>query len=1044
MIPAELAAPFYARLSGDSGEHRALLKSLLLEAVPDDGRVFSGPTARLAFWFDRDNLSATLQKALRRILHGRISQNAARAALARAIYLLTDVDPPAGLLDPELFPEETARDPAGPFSFYVVSVQVTTAGATCTITALNEDGETVELLCADRTPSYLAPNERNAGRCFHRLGAMVKPRQLLRVFNATETEPGRFACADDTLVIVEPDFLVNITDLAECFFSVGGRMTGNPRLFLLKLFQPVETSRAILRGKLVNEAFDYILRESVEPDDGVYDRFLAANSLVSARMTDTDLDALVSEVRVQYLPAILRFAADRKHVPCFLEPSFLAPDFGLQGRLDALFEDPDDPLRKNVVELKSGSPPNGPRVWDNHLAQTTGYNLLLRSIYGPERRGDSAIFYPRAAIHPLRNAYEAASVEQRLLMLRNEIVRTLADWADGRFETLDKLRPESFGPRPVFVGDTLETFAKVMHNLDPRSRAWAEFHISAVLTEMFRAKIGDLGGFARLWRESPAEKRPGFDIMEGLTLLSVDGLRAAFSRSRNETSNFREGDIAVLVPENDDPLRGRPLLRGAIEKMLPDRITVRFWGIPGDLLTRHSSWRAEHDLFDRGWLSQLQSIFRLCAAPVERRELLLGIRPPEPIPDTDLEIPGLSPAQAGVVRRCLAAIDLHLVLGPPGTGKTSLVMSRIVACRRMSHPDEIIVVLAFTNRAVEEIASRLPEGEFLRLGRESEHSLRAHAKTESRAELRARVLSTRLVIGTAASFVERIADLAGLFRFDTVIVDEASQLLESQVIGILSAFRRAILIGDHRQLPPVTTLDNFRETPEILREIGFDGAAESLFERLFRRYRDQGWNWGLDTLDEHYRMHGEIAGAVNHAYDGRLRTALDRQREPLADDIPELPAGARLVFVPSPPELRDTPCHQTEAEAVAQLLNAYRAIWPDHPGKIGVITPFRAQISLIRSLLPDDPWFAAVVIDTVERFQGSERDVILFSAAVNRPAHLRRMVSERYGVDRKLNVAISRARERFVLLGDPRVLNASPHYRELIEHSIAGANPAAT
>ncbi|HMP31475.1 MAG TPA: C-terminal helicase domain-containing protein, partial [Saprospiraceae bacterium] len=100
---------------------------------------------------------------------------------------------------------------------------------------------------------------------------------------------------------------------------------------------------------------------------------------------------------------------------------------------------------------------------------------------------------------------------------------------------------------------------------------------------------------------------------------------------------------------------------------------------------------------------------------------------------------------------------------------------------------------------------------------------------------------------------------------------------------------------------------------------------------------------------------------------------------------------------------------------------------------IGVITPYRAQIALIKSLLPSE---YPITVDTVERYQGSARDIILFSTCTSTQAQLERLVSKSQdGIDRKLNVAITRAREIFILIGNEEILSHDATYKKLISVS---------
>ncbi|MCB0637966.1 MAG: DNA helicase, partial [Lewinella sp.] len=182
-----------------------------------------------------------------------------------------------------------------------------------------------------------------------------------------------------------------------------------------------------------------------------------------------------------------------------------------------------------------------------------------------------------------------------------------------------------------------------------------------------------------------------------------------------------------------------------------------------------------------------------------------------------------------------------------------------------------------------------------------------------------------------------------------------------------------------------------------------------------------------------------------------------QQTAPLAVELPDeaVPlwqtlARHRLLFLPTPID-RGSPTLKTnvhEANRIADLIEAFEALYAhnDQPlpaGAIGIITPYRAQIAQIRDTLYQrniDP--QRYTIDTVERYQGGARDIILISLCTNAPRQLAALSSlSTEGVDRKLNVAMTRAREHLVILGAPELLKASPVYRALLTHC---ASPEST
>jgi DNA replication ATP-dependent helicase Dna2 len=167
------------------------------------------------------------------------------------------------------------------------------------------------------------------------------------------------------------------------------------------------------------------------------------------------------------------------------------------------------------------------------------------------------------------------------------------------------------------------------------------------------------------------------------------------------------------------------------------------------------------------------------------------------------------------------------------------------------------------------------------------------------------------------------------------------------------------------------------------------------------------------------------------------------------DSIERALATARVLFIPVRAQ-KGMRTNTGEAELVGQLLGRLHSHYMRHAHlgvpvermaaetarRIGVITPFRAQISEIRRALPPDLQSSGIDIDTVERYQGSEREVIVVSFAVNHAMQIAAMQSlnQDGSVDRKLNVALTRAKEYMILVGVPEVLRIDPHYAALLDH----------
>lgn len=399
-----------------------------------------------------------------------------------------------------------------------------------------------------------------------------------------------------------------------------------------------------------------------------------------------------------------------------------------------------------------------------------------------------------------------------------------------------------------------------------------------------------------------------------------------------------------------------------------------------------------------------------------------------------------------------------------------------------------ILLLSYTNRAVDEISKALasiePEIDFIRLGSElsCDDSFRPYLienvlePCATRRQVQERIARCRVFVGTVATLSSK-TELFRLKTFDVAIVDEATQILEPQLLGLLctrnpagaDAIGKFILIGDHKQLPAVVlqSSEQSEVCDEALQAIGLYNLKDSLFERLYRNLSKESANRqastshsssfiphpSYDMLCRQGRMNIEVALFPNRAFYGGLLepVGLSHQQGELTL-APELCdcefAGLltrRVAFLPAAvePPAQSAKMNHSEARIVARLAAAiyrqYAAVSGFNPAvTLGVITPYRSQIALIKkeiAALGIAP-LEDILVDTVERFQGSERDVIIYSFCVNRAYQLKFLanMTEENGtrIDRKLNVALTRARRQMFMTGVPQLLKLNPIYAELL------------
>ena len=884
----------------------------------------------------------------------------------------------------------------------------------------------------------------------------------------------------ETQVILEPDILIDITELAECFQPKGAY----PILALLKKLVPADYAKAAFQGNMVNAILDAAVRDE-KPDFKAALKDAVADNVFQAAAYGKDiLNEIYKNIRDAHWANVIKVSAQYRHKPTHIEPTFFSSTYGLQGRLDLLVEDPIDPTRKEIVELKSGRAPDT-NAWRNHEMQVVGYNLLLKSTFGKHRHGPSGILYSAAGINPLRDIVSNSINENKLLLLRNEVIYSLLQIAQGKMEVLMQINSNRLQDLPGFKLKDVITFESMYASAGSLEKTYYHHFLCFTMRQWLHEKCGmythpdrteDGDGFAGLWRKSEGEKAEQFNIVTNLSFRSFSGEKATVvfqMMDAMQQHNFRPGDTAILYRriEEEPCALHQQIIKGRVDQVRAGELVFSLNNkqLDGSYFDCEASWLIEHDIFEKNhWVASESLLSVLNPNNQERFKLLMGLKAPQSdvIDKTGTLLNGenLNDNQRQIIQKALAAKDYFLVQGPPGTGKTSTLLPQLVT-GLLAQSEGSILIVAFTNRAVEEIASRLEQRgiDFMRLGgrgSKADQDLRQYCADGKIEQAREYIQKRKVFLATVTTMCNRVEALKQLKGdLDTLIVDEASQLTEPQLLSLVMDRKKFILIGDQNQLPPVVAIhEGFCQVADtVLMAAGVLDLRTALFERLFRQCRNRGWLHSIDMLTTHFRMHEEIASLINPWYGNQLQSggahqqsAVIHESDGTTDDSEdrwhEILQTSRVIYLPSNRE-QVSKYHQQEARRVVSLLRFLRKSYGAkfNPDKVGVVTPWRTQIGLIRSLIGNDEQLQQLNIDTVERFQGSENDIIIVSMAVYHPAQVQLLTSagkypfvnadgdiEEIDVDRKLLVTLSRARKQVVVLGDEGALRTSKHYHSLL------------
>lgn len=913
----------------------------------------------------------------------------------------------------------------------------------------------------------------------------------LNLLDVKQHEDGTFA---PSFIVLEPDYLIDISSLAECYREYGS----HPANYLMSRLVPIDNARPLLLGNIANLFLDeWIYAQEKEPDyltcmKKAFKQYpielAACEELLDAEKETLffkDCRMHFEHIRQTVMETFLAPGYNLDKSDAVLEPSYICESLGIQGRLDYMQRD-----MSSFIEMKSGKADEygikgklEPK--ENNRVQMLLYMAVLEYNMGVNRRKQHPyLFYTR---YPLLYPAQASWAQvRRIIALRNRIVAAeygtqMHDHPSYTAELLAQINPRTLNQKKKqgrfweqYLAPGIIRFQERLKALDDLEKTYVYTLYNFITKELYTSKSGDVDsesktGASTLWLSTLDEKREAGEILYDLLIVENKASQPHKATITLQIPayddsflpNFRLGDVVVLYERNQptDNVTNKLVIKGNIERLTDTEVCIRLRASQRNLnvFPETSLYAMEHDYMDTTFRSMYLGLSAFMDASQERKDLLLGKRTPLFDEDEMSKNAHFIDDFERVATKAVASKDYFLLVGPPGTGKTSRALRRMVE-KFYARPETQILLLAYTNRAVDEICASLdtivPVVDYIRIGSElsCDERYRKHlvenvlASCQKRKDVRDCLSACRVYVGTVASLSSK-TELFKLKRFDVAIVDEATQILEPQLLWILSAkssdgrdaVGKFVLIGDHKQLPAVVL--QRKEESEVhdegLRKIGLYNLKDSLFERLYRLHLSETHSWTLDMLCRQGRMHPDVAFFPNQAfYEGRLEpVGLPHQQEEIK---------APVQFVPSS---RDTESlsgktNRHEAKIVADWAErvwkeAPEAFDPNHT--LGIITPYRSQIALIKKELQAKgiPALSEVSVDTVERYQGSERDVILYSFCVNYRYQLKFLpnLTEENGVqiDRKLNVAMTRARKRLVIVGVPELLRENPIYARLIK-----------
>jgi ATP-dependent RNA/DNA helicase IGHMBP2 len=558
----------------------------------------------------------------------------------------------------------------------------------------------------------------------------------------------------------------------------------------------------------------------------------------------------------------------------------------------------------------------------------------------------------------------------------------------------------------------------------------------------------------------------------------------------DEPHQFGAGKMASLFSNRDEAEKGESLngvvkyVQGNKMKLhltvdeLPDWVEEGRLGL--DLLFDEASYR-EMEI-------ALHKVINAEKGPLARlRAVLYGARPARfDQPDEPAEIGKLNPSQNEALNKVASALDVAIIHGPPGTGKTTTLVEAVKYTLRS---EKQVLVCSPSNVAVDLLTEKLSEAglnvlrlgnparisdevlnntldvritghkyykdlkDFIRRADEFRNMARKYKRNFGRAEREQRQLlfaESKSILKEARKLEDHILDellekaqviactpvnSAGRYLrdrfFETVFIDEAGQALEPMCWIPITRAGRVIMAGDHFQLPPTV------KSKEA------EGLKTTLFEKCILRQE------GADVmLDIQYRMNSKIMGfSGEQFYKGKLR-AHESVASHVLDPDPEEPLlNAPVDFIDTAgcgfsevlnPETQSI-ANPEEAEILLKyletLLDRFSAIHPRERPSIGIIAPYSSQVQCLTGYLGEmglrEKYGFPIAVKTVDGFQGQEKDIICISLVRSNEEGDIGFLSD----TRRMNVALTRARKKLVVVGDSATLSRHPFYRDFFDYT---------
>lgn len=875
-------------------------------------------------------------------------------------------------------------------------------------------------------------------------------------------------------IVILPQVLISGTEMSNAYLC--------KRMTYIKSLCPEETSnvnmfRGVILHLLLQKVFMGLKEEEVDQtldnllDTNKQDIFLMNESIESSKESIKPYLAAIKEIArtiqnksvppnsvdynvstgitapIEYLPP---YGANTVHE----EENLWSFQWGLKGKIDATMEQDDTVF---PFELKSGSSYRGQAKEDNTL-QLSSYIFMMKERYREKAAPAGVLFYLKDKtsflIRPRQNEL------MNILMLRNTIAHSISHGSvpetSGKTSTCKYCKQAQVC---AFLDDGSSDNKSSFHaNLCYQpTQTHIEFYNSwdaKLVEEMIESRNLQ----SSIWT-MPVKRRVSLGrAINGLRTLNGNSQIIQFIAEKSDSitkSTIAISNIVLFTRHGTPPIVGRGTVVGiedrtisveVIESTLEEQeedICIDIW----DSYSTVSKCRKNLAEMMTG---ESESARRLRGFVVENNAPVFG-----PLPATiPVDSSTLNEDQVHAIKTALAAQDYMLLLGMPGTGKTTTLAHLIESFEKKNLS---VLICSFTHAAVDNLCMKLIERNinFLRIGKkESINPNVWNYAIDPVLENCENIEQMRLAVQGVTVFASTCYACNNPFiashQFDVCVIDEASQISMPVVIGPLLRCKKYILVGDHYQLPPIIKSHSSSELPT------------SLFRQLCENHPH-----ALVTLRTQYRMNNEIMRLCNElVYSQRMRTgnALEANKTiffPNSKILDEFHPFHKewiekvLHTTPSVIMLDTDGVPMLEQKGSGSKLNVGEAAVVSMIAvsmilaglsidSIGIISPYRAQVLFIRKALQAEMVQAAkhfpalsgnpveiaksIEVDTVDKYQGRDKDCIIISTVKSNAKKSPGLHATDW---QRLNVAITRAKTKLIFVGSRTTLINSPFFEQL-------------